>query len=317
MTTNPSPGFPSQTGFPTGPAPAVAASAPNEGPGKEKKKRARSAGSKRRFGAIAIVLAVAAGVLMLTVLGNATSPDNTYVLRAARVMSVISEVTPGDIEAIAVSSDAVEPGAIKGSTPEEVLDFAIGEKDGPDGANWKVVGQRPRTQILEGQQLRPEMFTSGQGSIVAVLGEDERLVSVQVPVSKALAGALAPGDYVDVAVSSSDITGVVAEGAEIVAVAVAEDIFRSATQRQSANDLGPREVLPSDPIPGTYVLRVPADRAVPIINADSAGTLYLIARPEGPGEDIRPTPNAATDLFSAVCSAPSARNTQKCSGFTP
>jgi Flp pilus assembly protein CpaB len=307
------PGFPgTASGFPPPAAPAAAVPPVAAAPGADKPRKAKSPGSPRRFALLAVVVSLLAGVVILAALGGATSEDKVYVLRATQNLNVTLDVTSAEIQAAAVSAEDVEPGAITGSSAEEVIARANGTQSGTDNADWSVVGKRPRYPVFTGQQLRPEMFTTANGSVGLTLDDNERLISVSVPASNALSGALKVGDRVDIAVAAgSDFTGLVAENVEIVAIQAGDDVLRSASQQQAnSTELGPNEVLPSNPIPGTYVLRVPVSRAVPVIAADATGNLYLIDRTATAGA----SPNAAVNIFDAVCSSPSSTSSDACAG---
>jgi Flp pilus assembly protein CpaB len=300
--------FPPPVGIPTQPAPRPAPASAAGGGGKDKGGKRRS---PRKFGLLALLLAALTGVALLVVLSSTATPDNAYVLRARQNLNVALAVTAGELEAVAVPTASLEPGVVSGDSAEQVLARARGDEAGPDGADWQVIGKRPRFPVFAGQQVRPEMFTSLDGEVGVELADTERLVSVQVPAGNALGGALGVGDRVDVAVYSGDFSGLVAENVEIVAVQAGGDVLRNAQQRQAGDrELTPNELLPTDPIPGTYVLRVPADRAVPLIAADGTGRLYLVGR----GATDQPTPNAAATLLEAVCSSPSSAQSPVCAG---
>lgn len=300
----PPPGFPGAFPPPNAAAPAPGASGPQA-------TKRRPPGSPRRFGVLALVLAALTAIALLAVLTSTAEPSTTYVLRTSRDLSPAANVTDGDLTAVALPKEAVEAGAITGSSAAQVLDLAKGVLLGPDDADWQVVGKRPRYPLLTGQQLRPQMFTSPGGAASQTISDEERLVSVRVSAANALIGGLGVGDRVDVAVAGDDIAGLVAENVEIVAVQSSEDVIRSAQQAQgSSTDLSANDLLPATPIPGTYVLRVPKDRVMSLVVADSTGGLYLIGRTAQGGT----TPNAATNLTRAICSSPSSAASPLCAG---
>jgi Flp pilus assembly protein CpaB len=311
MSMNTGPSFPGPAGFPA-PGSAIPPTAASGLDGDGKRKRGKKQASPRRFGVLAIVLAVLTGVVLLVLLGGTVNPDKTYVLRARENLNPTLDVAAQQVEAVPIDPAAVDPGAIQGASAAEVLAFADGTEAGPDGSDWRVVGRRTRSVVYAGQQIRPEMFLGSPSGIAVELADGDRLVSVEVPASRALAGGLAVGDRVDVAVFSPEVTGLVAENVQIVAIQADASVLSSAQQRQASDGtLTPSDVLPSDPIPGTYVLLVPADRAVPLVAAEGTGKLYLLGRTPLDA----PISNGALNLRDAVCSSPSNGDTDVCRGL--
>jgi hypothetical protein len=282
---NHSPTFPAtpQPGaFGPGPRPGVPgpASVPAAQPEKAKKSRTNNSKSGRRFGRIAIGLAVVTFLGLLLMLGSSPAPEKAFVVRATQAINPGVDVTASAIRAEPADPADVEPGAIFGASAEEAMERATGIQLGPDGVDWAVVGRRAVYPVFAGQQLRPEMFTSASAG--RVLGPDERLVSVTADVDTALAGSLRVGDVVDILGVSDDNSVLLAEAAEIVAVQTDPSLFRAAQQRQASaegSDLEPGDVLPATPIPGMYIVRVPLASAVALAAADGKNEdLYLLAR---------------------------------------
>ena len=301
---NPNPPFPSSTPPGFGPAPRQVtpgpASAPKQvaGPGKARRQRGNSR-TGRRFGVIGIVLGAITFLVLLFSLTTASTPDKVYVLRAVQNLTPGVSVSAENLEAAPVDPETVEPGAITGSTPKEVIAYATGETQGPDGADWAVVGRTPLYPVYTAQQIRAEMFTTTASNIGSPLAAGERLVSITADVDTALAGYFKAGDVVDiVAVNSANEAVLVAEAAVIVSIQADTSTLRSAQQRQAAEngkDLTAGDVLPSQPIPGIYVLRVDAATAGSLAATDE-DRLYLLARPEG-ASAVPPV----SDRFTALC----------------
>jgi Flp pilus assembly protein CpaB len=300
----PSQPFPSTPPQGFGPAPRQVtpgpAASPTQvaGPGKAKRQRSNST-SGRRFGVIGIVLAALTFLVLLFALTTSAAPDKVYVLRATQNLTPGVVVASENLEAAPVDPEAVEPGAITASTPEELIAYANGESDDPEKSTWEVVGKTPLYPVFQGQQIRAEMFTTTAANIGSPLAPGERLVSITADVDKALAGYFKAGDVVDVMAANQDGDVVlVAEGARIVSVQADISTLRSAQQRQAEDggkDLVAGEVLPSQPIPGIYVLRVDAATAASLVSTDEL-RLYLLAR----GTDATPAP-AVANRFTALC----------------
>jgi Flp pilus assembly protein CpaB len=264
---------------------------------KKKKKNPKTGASRSRTSLIlAVVLAVLSLGAVLTLGGE--SDTDVWVLRSKVRINQLEQVQEGMLEAVKLPAEAIEPTSITADSSDEILVIAVG-----DATSEKVVGAFPLFPIREGQQLSFEMFTS-TGSTATALLPGERLVSVESSTGTAIAGSLRPGDRVDVvSVNSQDDTaGLVAVDVEIVSVQVNGGALDSASQRQaseSGQDLSREDVLPRDPIPGTYVLKADAETSVALTIADSSGPLYLLYR----------SPNAenvavgVVDLATVICNA--------------
>lgn len=271
---------------------------------KAKKKKSASASSNRKFLLIALFLGglTLAAVLLL---GTSQEPSTTYVLRAKVPVNAFEEVSEGMLEAAALPDEAVEPTAIKGETADEVLNIARGLN--PDGTTptdpaRSVVGAFPLYPVGAGRQLSFDLFTA-EGRSDFVLEPGHRLVSVQASTGTAVAGSLRVGDKVDVvAVSAGDgVAGIVAAEVEIKAIQITSAAIDSAGQRQASAegaDLSREDLLPRDPIPGTYVLDADIRTAVALSVADSQGDLYLLYR--GPGAETSPV--GVVSLEQVLCS---------------
>lgn len=237
--------------------------------------RKREAGTVKAPGRNFRVMALGATVLTFLgavfVLGSEPAPTPTYVVRATQALNPGLDLPASLLIAVPVEDDAVEPGAITGDTAEGALEAATG-----------LIGQRALYPVFESQQIRAEMFSTVAENFGRNLADNERLVSISASSAVALGGSLTTGDSVDIiAVDREGIAVLVASQAEIVAVAADESAIRAAQQRQSSEDgqtLSAAEILPSEPIPGIYTLRVSATEAMPLAIADATAQIYLLGR---------------------------------------
>lgn len=280
------------------PPPFQGPAAPVEPPAKPKRGRGRGAATgdepavtKKVVDRQRMLAIIAGGGLALvaavTILGG-TAPE-TYVVRAVEPIEagLVLDVE-AQFEALPVDNAYVEDGAITGNTPEAAMEQAVEDLD----------GLRVQYPIAEGQQIRAEFFNV-EISLATPLTAEERLLSVSAGIGNALAGQIEVGDRVDVSATVNNVTAIIAQNIEVVAVTVSESQYQSLASQQTgeAKNTKDSELLPGDPIPGIYTLRVPVT-LVPSVNAAAQGaTLSLIYRsPEA--KDLVPT---ATTALSAVC----------------
>lgn len=259
-----------------GSVPAEATDSP-----KKRKKRQRGGLNPGRRNAI-LAAGLAALVFAAVASTGSSEPTTTWVLRTRVDVNALEQVREGMLEAVELPPEAVLPDAISGDSAEEVLEAAAGDSDG-----FGVVGAYPVYPIRQGQQLSLSLFSS-DGRVDLSLAPDERLVSVSASATAAVAGALQPGDRVDVvAVNGPDRSaGVVAADLEIVSVQVAASQLSNVAARQASEDgreLSPEDLLPRDPIPGIYVVRADVKTAAALAVADTTSPLYLLYR--GPGAE--------------------------------
>ena len=244
----------------------------------------------------AIALAVVVAVLVV-LLATASSAE-TYVVRINSSVPALSAVSPAQIEAISLPDSAIEPGAISAATAEEALEEALALID----------TGRMRQYTPAGRQLHPEDI-SIEGDLTVPLGPGERLISVNAAVAASIGGQLRPGDTVDVialaqisqdnvdvngnAILDGRVSGtvarVVASNVEIVNVFPGEQTFDAAAQTQTGNrDKTVDEILPENPVPGIYVLRVTGEEAVVLGLTNLEADLFLTLRGGAAADPIDP-----------------------------
>lgn len=258
-----------------------------------------------------IVLAVlVAGVALFALTGG--SGDKVYVLKSAHGISSLAEIGDDDLVAVQVPKAAVEGGVPTADELAADADRPVAQRtafaqrafSASSEAKLKKMrseylqAARARSEVPTGVQIRGDMVTF-DSALGAALAPDERLVSIQAKVASALGGALRPGDRVDMyAVNSSGTNAdLVIRNIEIMATGVDQATYNAAVQRQVAasdnnRDLKASDVLPSSPIPGTYIVKVKASDVARVTLYDSAGHVYLTYRPADAVDSDVPTATA-------------------------
>lgn len=243
----------------------------------------RVVGTQRR---LFLIFAVLVGLTAVLAINNSTS--KTYVARTALPVNAFTEIGEAQIEIVAVDEGSIEPDTFSGSDSDEVLKAVLDA----------ITGKRTATQLGAQQQLRLPLFIDVL-SPSTPLGPDERLLSISARAGSAVIGTIRTGDRVDVyGTTSQGLSGLLGSDIEVVAVSVAPDQLDSASQEQIDNkEKGLADLVPGNPIPGTYVLRIRTADVSRYIAADSGGTIYLALR----GRDAGQTTSGPADVESALC----------------
>ncbi len=242
--------------------------------------------------AAGVVLSLIAALLLLV--GTAPESKDTYVLRAERTIPALSMLDPDLFEAVPVTEDQVPEGAITGSDAEDVLSAA------------NLDGKVTQYPIARGRYLLESDLTTESFKLEGRLGPDERLVSVPASYAYSVAGGIRPGDRVDVygigAVNGGGVAQLMIADAEVAGVSLGEDQINSIVSQQvsdasEGNDTSAAEVLPGDPIPGVYTLRVNASVAARLAIVAEEGRLFLTYR----GAESADAASPGADLIGALC----------------
>lgn len=277
-----------------------------DGNGKSVVTKAPTKRTARTYVLIAIAMAVITFALLLSVTGS--TADTLLVARTVGPVNALAVLSETDIEVVELPVDAIQPDAFSGTSKDQIIeDLRLDEQ--------------PRTQypLGEQEQLRKESLTYDT-QLSVDLEPNERLVSVSSSIAASVAGSLRPGDRVDVftilAVSggslgngaettlSGDGAALIYANAEIVSISLPEDQFSNAISRQTSeegDDLTRDELLPGNPIPGIYVLKVRVDAIPRIALAQSRGETFLAYRPAVDLEEgeVAPVDDVIEPTFSA------------------
>lgn len=304
-TFNPVPGqFPPSDDFGGAKAPAGDPKAAKPGRMRRGKKTAIARGDKPptrtltpyRLGIIVFV------VFGLAVFGLMGSSPKQYVAIAKSPVPALGTLSLSVVDAVAVTDEALVPGAFKAKTKDEAIKLAL-----------KTLTGAAQYPIPAKSQLTAEMFADVSLGLGYGLSPSERLVSISASVSGAITGKLRAGDRVDVVFASTNgqggiLTSVVASDILIVATSAAEQTLKNVADKQVGEnkDTAAADLLPTQPLPGIYVLRTPAELVTVLATVDAAsafgsGKLYLVYRaPGATGQaDL-----GATDLTSIQCTDP-------------
>lgn len=233
-----------------------------------------------------LVFAVLVGLLAVLALNTKTA--TTYVARTVAPINSLTEIGESQIEVVAIDSSAIEPDTFSGSDAGTVREEVLAA----------IKGKRTGSQIGAQQQLRLAMFVDTLTPSTP-LGVDERLLSISARAASAVVGTIRSGDRVDVfGTTAQGLSGLLGSDVEVVAVSIASAQLDSASQEQlNSKEKSLVDLVPGDPIPGTYVLRVRVSDVPRFIAADSGGNIYLALR----GRDAGVTESRPADLTSALC----------------
>lgn len=289
-------------GFPNlgQPAPVENEKGKRKGRGESRrtKQPSRSTESQKRTrGLLAVLAALLAGAVVFNSLSANQSKGKVFVLRAASTILPLTPIDEAQLEAVELPSEAVEAGALKAATAEAVLAAA------KSGKGTTVVGRYALYPILANQQIRLKSMLTTDAQLASPLAPTERLVTINVPLARGVAGLVRSGDHVDVfAVSSDGTSQILAENVEVVLAAPAEDVLRTSGAENPDSD--PLTRIPDYPVPAMYVVRVPSSLVTAIVSADASSKLYLTYR-------------SATAVSQAECTDGSATCNQTTPPTTP
>jgi Flp pilus assembly protein CpaB len=266
------------------------ASAPEPDPRTPEKKVTRRVVS--RYTRLALVAAVVLAILGFFALSSSTAPS-AYVARTTNAIAAQTAMAETQFEVVAVDETFIEKGAIAGSDPEQVRAAAID----------LITSGRTVVALPAGRQLHPTDFSAvpvGANGLDA----DERIVAVPASVVAAAGGTIRAGDRVDVFGTVRDgattLAGVVLVDVEVVAILPGAERLESASANQSdpANlDKTTGELLPAQPIPGIYLLRVPAADVARVFSVAEGGRVYLSLR----AGDADGTVPVSAEVISVLC----------------
>lgn len=251
--------------------------------------------NKRMALVAAVVLALAVGFIAL----GSQSPGN-FVVRVTEPIAAGDTINPDlHLEAVAVTDDMIEVGAYVGQTEAAALELARED----------IAGARAQYPIPARSQLNKNDFNV-EVALATPLKGNERLVSITASVASAVAGKIKTGDRVDIVASSNDVAGVILTDIEVVAVTASESQFQAVSNQQTGEDrnANPEDLLPGQPVPGIYTLRVAAVDVGKVVAINDAAKVTLVYRPAGGGD----TPTAATSVLDVICGSDNVDRSSGC-----
>lgn len=279
-------------GFTPAPRGPLRQDPPTKGKGakKGKKEKAPKTSTKRLLNkqkVFALLFAVIAVALALSLSGAETT--QTFVARTTSEIYALSKIESSQYEVVALPAIAVEDGAISGSSEQAVRDKIS-----------VLLTGRVRMALPKGHQLHQSDF-SADATLAEPLKENERILALEASVVAAIGGQLRAGDRVDVIAvigyQNKTYSNIVASDLEIVTALPSEQQFNSAAQEQArSRDKTGNELLPAEPVPGIYNVRVTVEQAILLAAAQTKGELVFVLR----GNGATSTGSSAVDLESAV-----------------
>lgn len=250
--------------------------------------------SSTRISLVAMLVAVLVAFLVVFVASG--GEDGKWVLVARQSIAARSTLDVDLFEARMLPEEAIVAGAVTADSVEELAKAA--DEAGIDGA----VAQYP---LPKDGQFSVNLIST-ETELARPLGENERLISVPAGFAAGVAGTVKVGDRVDlyaVGDSSNPVANLVISDVEVAGVSLPEDQISALYQAQvsaaeSGEEKSPSELLPGDPIPGVFTLRVPVDQVATVAVAAEHAELVLAYR----GANASQTDHDPVDLYAVLCS---------------
>lgn len=248
-----------------------------------------------RFGIIASVFVFVFALLFVGGEGG------KYVVVTKFPIAPLTTISKDNVEAVLLPEEAFVEGAFVASNAEEALEKALQEVT---GESLYPIGVKT--------QITAEMFsklTNGSGGVLAA---GERIISISADIANAANGKLKPGDRVDVISAVANGNGLVlisniAQNVPIISIGVSEQQIKNLAESQIGENISksPEEILPANPLPGIYVLKIKEELVTKILAADAgqklgSGKVYLVYR----GVDDSEVSQGTTDLLTVLCENP-------------
>lgn len=246
------------------------------------------AGSQRQtriYLMVAVLLAVIAAVAVLVFGGPKNS--GVWVYQANQTIQPRTQLSAKMFTPVEVPATSLVQGSYRAASAEELasqVDFR---------------SERFAQYLVErGSQLTRSMV-SGPVKLDKALAPDERLIAISANVADTVAGAIKVGDHVDLYatgnVGDRQVSRLVLANAEIISVAPKASVIESAADRQAAEGSAQgatsrSDYLPTDAIPGTYILKVKSTMVGRLMLLNKQGGLFMAYR----------APNATTDLPAMI-----------------
>lgn len=263
------------------------------GEGQTTRRRGRGRGGNVKRGdfkiplIFAIVLATAAFGLFVMLGQSAVETPELHVVVAARNLTAYHELTADDLTTVSMDPAFFEyevedvdgvtyienrlDQVFSGGTPEEALASVQLE-----------LGKTTLYPISGGEFLYADDLTlTSKYADVTKLDAEHRLMSIEAMPASAAGGVIKPGERVDVVIvdTSFGVATTMFEDVEVVAVHPAESALESIYSTQIQDPaLDTANILPSDPYPGIYTLKVPAEDTIPLgLAANAEGVTVVLS----------------------------------------
>jgi Flp pilus assembly protein CpaB len=249
---------------------------------------------------IALFFALLASIGYIYV--STDSGSLTYVIKAKESVSVgqiITENNFNNFVVVALPESVIEPDTFRDDDPQKLIDLLYNS----------ILNESTLYPIAKNQQIRPQFFTgSGSGLPNRNIAPDERQIAISLSASRAVAGTIKAGDYVDVYVVSEGISGLLAQNIKVLSVSLPQGSLESAAAAQlQSKDSDLSDYLPTEPIGGTYILLVKSEDVSKFFAAENGGIIYFAMR----NENSLPVVTEPVNAKDAICRN---NNSQACRG---
>ena len=237
-------------------------------------------GNRRTLIAIgAVVLAAVAGLLVFVYVSGADNraADKVDTVRAFVAVNDIPKGTTGD--------SALADGLIQA---EDVLRGSVPPAAVTDSS---LLGGKVAAATLQAKQyITDASFVSpaegGGGSLAAAIGDRSRVaVTVSVDAERGVAGQIAPGDRVDIAVVGDSSAAYILSDVKVLSVG-------QETAANAAGANGQPSVTAADS--GLITFELSPDDALAVVAANKSGSLYLTLKPISASASSRESSVAAS-----------------------
>jgi hypothetical protein len=237
-----------------------------------------------------LALVAAVFIIVLIALYEYNSSKGTYEAVFSQTMSAGATIgtttgatTSPDITAVKMATSLLIPGGFTASSESGAIAKALAAIP----SNTLTIGVIPSGTPVLASDFASAIIPLSQ------LGSDQ-LISLSTGVNDAVGGSLTAGDYVDIYLSSTTTkTGKLIPGAlvtaniQIVAIHAGTAAYDNVSSDQASNrTLNPTDALPTDPVPGIYIVQATPTQAAIIAAAEASGQtmiLAYVAPPAGKG----------------------------------
>ena len=236
---------------------------------------------------IALIFAVVMALLVVLVLTQ--SAPTSYVLVVSKQIQPLTSLSTDNVSIVKVDNKAIENGALTSSDAGALKAIF----------NSTFNSKKVNVQMFKNQQLHKEY-------IAPDLLVDEQLISLSVKSGDAVVGKINAGDFVDVwAGISNGPVSLVASNIQVYSLGLSQEQLDSLSNTiVSKPDSQKSALLPGNPIPGSYVLKIKTFDVLKFLaisnSTSSGGRVFVTLRSPDATSTIV---NGPTDAHTVICGA--------------
>ena len=234
---------------------------------------------------IALVFAVVMALLVVLVLTQ--SAPSSYVLVVSKQIQPLTSLSTDNVAIVKVDNKAIENGALTSSNAADLKAIY----------NSTFNSKKVNVQMFKNQQLHKEY-------IAPDLLIDEQLISLSVKSGDAVVGKINAGDFVDVwAGMSNGPVSLVASNIQVYSLGLSQEQLDSLSNTiVSKPDSQKSALLPGNPIPGSYVLKIKTIDVLKFLaisnSTSSGGRVFVTLRsPDATATMV----NGPIDAHTVIC----------------